>query len=220
MPVTGTTVSSSPGNLLATLADLKNLFGSSSTDQDSLLLKCLDRASAQAEKLAGLREGALRRSVNIVEFPSSDLMQSKFARLDRLPIESVSSVKQLWHPGTDDDFTDADELVENEDYLIDPWPGKLERINSVWFLRPRCLRVVHTAGFVDPAESNPPVGSYGVPQDLQHGVLMQAQRLFHTRETGGLREVVNAGGGGSITFAEAKPHPALVEAVMALKRII
>lgn len=203
--------------LLAQLDDLKQLLGSDVTDHDALLTALLDRASAVAEGLVGVREGFLRRSVGVVEFPFSDLDQSVFLRLARRPIEAIASVRQLDQPGTDADFDAAEDLVENEDYTTDDWLATLERIHTAWWLRRRCVRVIYTAGFVDPSEEVPPVSAIAVPQDLQHGVLQQAIRMFQTRDSAGLRQF-STGEGTSITTVEAEPHPALVDACFRLRR--
>jgi hypothetical protein len=206
---------------LAKLTDLKALLGTSESGSDALLTVLLDRASAIAEGLAGLREGFLRRTVNTVEFPYDvDPYDRMFARLGRLPVESVSSVKQLYWPGTDEQFEDEGALTEIEHYIVHPYTAKLERIGGVWFLRPRCLRVVYTAGFIDPATADPPASAIQPPADLQHGVLMQAQQLWRTKDTAGVREIQTTGGGGTISLAEAKPHPALIAACAALKRFV
>jgi hypothetical protein len=79
-----------------------------------------------------------------------------------------------------------------------------------------CCIQAHTSG----SGSEPPNADYWVlvhevPEALQHGVLQQAIRLWQSRDTAGLRETVTVGGGASISLAEAKPHPALVEACQA-----
>jgi len=75
----------------------------------------------------------------------------------------------------------------------------------------------HTAA----TANEPPTGTHWAfvneaPADLQHGVMQHAVRLWTTRGTGGAREIDLGQGGGTISFTEAKPHPALVAAVEGL----
>lgn len=151
-------------NRLAKLADLKTLIGTTESGRDGLLLQLLQEASLAAEYYAGR---LLRRNADITEYPWDQPEQSRFVRLARAPIESVTSVKQLYSPASAAAFTAETALVLNEDWMIaDPDStdaslpmsargdnrGVLERINSVWYLRGRCLQVVYAGGFVDPGD--------------------------------------------------------------------
>lgn len=209
---------------LATLDDLKEMLGSTSTDSDTLLTKLLERASAIFETEARALDGGMRRSADEVEFPKDSIGSSQRVTLARWPIESVSEVVQLASIGTDADF-DAEvvaggALVENEDFYVDADMGVLVRINNAWSLGPRHLRVTYTAGWVDPSDGSPPSGSIQPPTNVQEAVLLQAIRLWQTKDTAGYREIDLGQGGGRVSLAETKPHPAIVSAAAKWRRVI
>ncbi len=240
-------------NYLAKLTDVRAAIGPS-TGQDAVLADLLGKASALAEALAGLKEGALRRTVGIVEFVTDVPTNSQFARLARRPVESISQVKQLYAPGSPADFAEASALTEYSEYVLSSQEmGRLERSYGTWYMAARCLRVTYTAGFLDPAtavstwatatvyaagalvsyadqvwcaraahtssaENLPEAESatwakvWEVPGDLQFGVSQQTIRMWQTKDSAGVRDVINLQGGGSVNLAETKPHPALVDA--------
>lgn len=139
---------------LAKLADLKSRLGFGDTTYDDDLSRLLKAAASAAERLAGLGDGCLRRPASAVtEYPRGpgDTRQSAVVHLSRKPIESVTSVKQLFSAGSDADFTAADALTENDDFYVDAERGKLERVNSVWYFGPRYLQVVYIGGYADPS---------------------------------------------------------------------
>jgi hypothetical protein len=59
-----------------------------------------------------------------------------------------------------------------------------------------------------------------VPQDLQFAVGQQVIRMFQTWEHAGRQEITTVGGGASISLAETKPHPSLVEATRRLRVLL
>jgi hypothetical protein len=151
-------------NRLAKLSDLKVLLGTTESGSDALLLQLLQEATHAAEYHAGR---LLRRVADITEYPWDEPAQCRFVRLVHAPIEAVTSVKQLYSPASTAAFAAETALVLNEDWMIaDPDStdaslpmsargdnrGGLERINSVWYLRGRCLQVIYSGGFVDPGD--------------------------------------------------------------------
>ncbi|MCC6679867.1 MAG: hypothetical protein IT445_03095 [Phycisphaeraceae bacterium] len=143
---------------IAKLADLKTLLGQTGTSNDATLLQLLARATARAEYLAGR---PLARRAAITEYPQGVGLddQRRIISLNRPPIESITSIKQLYSLGSSDaEFTAADALTENEDYWVvqpdDGGPfnmGRIERINANWYLGARTLQVIYAGGFADPA---------------------------------------------------------------------
>jgi len=278
---------------LAKLADFKSLLGWSGIDNDALAIQMLERASSIAESLVGVGDGQLRREQGIVEFPSQMTHESQqLVALSHRPIESVESVKQLYAAGSDADFEAETALVEFEDYIIhSQTSATLRRINGWWHLGPRSLRIVTTAGYVDPsrievtltgatwttatktltetgafanyshtagdvivitAGTGATLGQYRVasrvdadsitlseslagsdlvdgditsgysgmlipPGNLQHGVLLEAQRLWQTKDTAGVSDVSLGQGGGIDPVAET--HPTLIDAASRLRRL-
>lgn len=202
-----------PG-LLAKLADLKAAIDADGTASDAVLTRLLQAATARAEELAGR---PLVRQAARVEYPEAD-MDSRFCWLDLFPIESITSVKQLLAVGADADFTAADALVENVDFAVHATRGRIERINSIWYLRRRWLQVIYSGGYADPADDPQPSGSALPPATLQQGVIQQAVRWWNTRSTAGFRELI-AGDIARASFGETKPHPDLVAACDSLRRL-
>lgn len=202
---------------LAKLADLKTLMGTSSSDQDELLTLMLQTATATAERVVGVADGGLQRSVDRVEWPMGTQRQQRFLTLASLPVESISDVRQYGGATLDADIDTETPLVENDDYVFDRDAGKLERLESVWYCLPRCVRVVYTGGFIDPATSNPPSTAIQPPRDLQHGVLQEALRLWQRRDLGGVTQI-SAGAGGSVSLAIDQPHPDLIAACQRWRR--
>lgn len=142
---------------LAKLADFKADGDWSGAENDANLLRYLARASADAERLAGVPAGGLRRVVGRVEFPGVKPTPSAVLTLNARAIESVSEVVQLYAPGTDAQFDAAvsggDALVEITDFTIESAQlATLRRIYASWYRQhPRCIRVTYTAGLADPA---------------------------------------------------------------------
>jgi len=202
---------------LAKLADLKqrDLLNISGTDLDTRLTTLLETASAMAESVRGA--GRELRRGTFVEYPWDTDPEAKVVKLRRYPIESVTSVKQLYDYGTDAEFTAQTALVENTDFVVDSELGKLERQYSHWWLKRRHLQVIYVAGYVDPDE-DPMPDAILPPDDLQHGVLLQAVRLFRT---GGFAGTDQAGGGaaGSVSVNSQPLVPELVAACEALRRL-
>ncbi len=116
-------------------------------DADTLLL-CVDAASAIAEQLC---KRTLSRRQGRTEYPSVDPPQGRYLWLDYFPIESVTSIKQLYSASNAATFTAAAALTEFTDYVIENAElGRLERLNSVWTARKYWLQAIYTGGFVDP----------------------------------------------------------------------
>src|SRR3972149_4735889 len=93
------------------------------------------------------------------------------------PIESITSIKELYVPSTDAEFTAEDALddiesVSNGDYFVDYERGKVERLGATWYLRPRCVQVIYSGGYYDPAISAPTADSILPPTNLQQGILL------------------------------------------------
>ena len=103
---------------LAKLADMKSRLNATDTDRDALFTMFLTSATSRLEQLS---DRPLVRQEGFIEFPyEPDLPNGgKFLRVKLWPIESIISVKQLYSAGSDDDFTAADDLVENTDYFVD-----------------------------------------------------------------------------------------------------
>jgi len=135
---------------LAKLDDLKTMLGISSTDSDALLLLLLEQASARCGE-ASLVGRSLLRQAGLVQYPVDHPYDTRSLRLSRLPIESISSVKQLYSSSTVADFTSADALEEGIDFEVDAEQGQLDRINGLWYAAPRCVQLIYTGGFGDPA---------------------------------------------------------------------
>lgn len=208
-------------NKLAKLADLKTRLSETGTANDALLTQLLVAASAIAERVAGLSAGALRRQEDIAEYPTSDRDQSRYAHLAVRPVESVESVKQLYASALPEDFEFEDSLVEGVDFIVAPGLfGKIERINSVWYLYPRCLQVVYTAGYADPEDEDNPETALLPPDDVQEAVIQQAILMYNTRDTAGVETISLANGGSFQSKTGMKPHPALLEAMAPYRRLM
>ncbi len=202
---------------LAKLDDIKTAMDFGGSTHDAQLTVLLSRATALAEQLA---RRPLERAADVVEYPEDSDGRVRRIYMRRYPIEAVATIKQLHATGTDSEFSDATALTENEDFVLvaEGRLGVIERINGYWAAWPRHLQVTYTAGYVDPSTASPPAGSIQPPADLQHGIQQQVIRWFNTRDKAGLREI-QLGEGGSVNFTETKPHPELVAAVKALRRV-
>ena len=204
---------------LAKLEELKqtDLLNVTGTDHDARLTTLLEVASSMAESTHGAAR-PLRRST-FTEYPWESDFEGAIVRLDNSPIEAVTSVKQLYDTGTDAEFTAATSLTENTDFVVDSALGKLERVNSYWFLKRRHLQVIYVGGYVDPDETVTYPDGILPPEDLQRGVLLQAVKLFRT---GGFAGTDSAGGGGAAGSVSVNPKalvPELVAACQGLRRL-
>lgn len=204
-------------SLLASLTDFKALMEWSGSTKDALATSLLTRASAIAEQLAGR---PLRRQADVTEYPTHEPPRTRRLYVNVFPIESVTSVKQLYAESTDDEFTAETAMTEITDYVIESERGKLVRSAGYrWIAGPRYIQVVYTGGYYDPSGSAPSGGAIAVPDDLQHAVLQQAIRMFQTKDTAGLRQVDLGEHGGSVSLAESKAHPMLIDVCRALRRV-
>ncbi|MEM9414998.1 MAG: hypothetical protein AAGA29_05900 [Planctomycetota bacterium] len=199
---------------LAQRDDIKQRLDLNGSAEDALLDTMIEQASDLASQLAGRPLG---REESRIEYPVASGHSDRL-RLDRYPIESVASVKSIYGPGNSDDFAAADELSDGDDYIIDSAElGVLQRFYDTWRSTPRSNLVIYTAGFGDPA--NLPAGAIAPPGDLQHGIAQQVIRWWNTKGQAGLREIDAGEAGGRISLAETKPHPELIEACRALRRL-
>lgn len=198
---------------LATREDFKQLMGWSGDELDTLIDALLERASAVAERIAGHK---LMREADVTEYPWDPVTHPRCVRLARFPIESVSSVKQLYDFGTDSDFDGQGALTENDDYVVDATTGKLCRIHGWWTAKRRHLQVIYTAGYYDPGGAAPTPDAIEPPKALQDGVLQHAIRMYQQRNTAGLANV-NLGQGGSMSTPDVEPHPSLLDACTRLR---
>jgi hypothetical protein len=202
---------------LATLSDLKARLGFSGSEEDALLTRKLEMASAQLARLAG-RESLLRESGR-VEHPREPGAGSHYTHRVKLalwPIESVSEVRQRWDWSTA--WSDAEELTQGDDFEVDAEMGMLVR-SAGWFnTELKMLRVTYTGGYHDPAISAPTVDAVAPPEWVQDAVLAQAVRAYQTDEHAGRRDVQLGGQGGSISLSDDRIHPRLREAAKRLRR--
>lgn len=201
---------------LATLDDIKTRLQFGGTNKDDQLTDLLINVSDIAEQLIGR---SLMRVVDRVEFVTDSPTQGRTARLSITPLETVTSVKQLWEPGSDAQFDAADAMVENTDYVIDAELGRLIRINGPeWFMFPRCLQVVYTGGWQDPSEVAID-GAQQVPGALQEAVIQQVIHTFNKGPSTGIKKTNMAGGrGGSIEYNDALLLPMFNKTCHRIKR--
>jgi|GEM_PF-6474728 len=208
-------------NKLAKLADLRTAIRATDTDHDVELTALLVTASTIAERAAGLKTGSLRRQEDIVEYPRDTRGQNRFAYLDVRPIESITSIKQLYETSATLAFDSVTALVEFEAYTIcQAIFGSIERRNAVWYLMPHALQVTYTGGYADPEDEDLPESALLPPEDLQEAVIQQAILMFNTRDMAGIENVSLANGGSYQAKTGMKIHPALEAAVLRYRRIM
>ncbi len=202
---------------LCTTDDVKNLLGSTSTAEDTLLATLIERASAQAARLAGVGAsgvgGLVRTSTTLYPYdPGAPDGQTRVLRIPGA-IESISSLKQRYSQSTA--WTDVTALTEDTDYLITSGEGKVERINSVWSVGHRQLvQVTGVFGYDDPAS---PAGgdAIDVPADLRHAVAEQVQWLWRRKDKIG-KDSITLGMGGAFNLKDMEVVQSLRDAVSAL----
>ncbi len=209
----------SGGDLLALLADLKAEIGTTETVADALLLAKLGESSRRAESAQGCGRELARRT-GIIEFPRTPgIWGVQTLRLRRFPIEAITSIIQLYSPGTDADFLAEEALVEDEDFLVDYEHGTIDRIGNVWRCdRPRMIQVEYAGGYLDPSTSPVPAGAILPPADLQHGVILDAIALWRQGPLAGISSV-STPGAGSASLGPLELHPNLKLACERLRRM-
>jgi hypothetical protein len=205
-------------NKLAKLDDLKTALEIyDSTERDDELTSILEVCASITERVAGVVDGGLRRTVDRTFYPLPAGDRSKVVGLDRRPLESITSVKRLYVPSTPAEFDAATALVEDTDYyvasdelaligLFDDWWTNCERANQV----------VATTGFYDP-DDEAPSGGIEPPEDLQRANVIQAVQLFNLRKTAGLKGI--EAGGASGQLGDVETHPALIAAAGRYRRV-
>ena len=213
-------------NALAKLDDLKSRMGWGGSTYDTLGQQLLDAATSIAEGPACAAR-RLRRQVDLVEYPSTDMPNnlSRMITLQVAPIESIASIKQLYEPSSDASFEAEQTLVEFDEWVIPGRPagdarnmGVIERVASTWYGRTRCLQVIYTAGFIAPATESIPDGAITPPEDLQQAVIDQATLMWNLKDRHGNEAIEFGNDAGSTKFDHKHIHPALIEATQRLRR--
>ena len=202
-------------NKLAKIADLKEAVNAKTTGVDAVLTQLLETAAAMTERIAGVKTGALRRQVGIIEYPESAIY-SDTLRLAARPVEAITQVKSIYGPGDSDAFSAATDLVDGTDYIIEAGElGTLRRLNDTWRSGPRSNLVIYTAGFADPDDA---VGGVSIepPADVQRANVVQSVMLFNLRKTAGIKGV--SAGGAQGQLGHVKAHPLLIEAATRYRR--
>lgn len=204
---------------LAKLEELKGRLKIDGDKFDADLTEFLVKATSLAEG-AELAGRPLVRRTGIVEYPHDVPTESRYLRLERYPIESVASVKQLYHPASEADFADEDALEVDVDYAIDAERGRLERFNAVWFRVRRFIRVEYSGGYIDPDLSGVdlPEGAVQPPASLQQGILQQCVLWWNTRDKAGVTVTKGEAGKADSVKLEAGTHPDLIAACRSLRR--
>ncbi|MEM1445150.1 MAG: phage head-tail connector protein [Planctomycetota bacterium] len=204
---------------LAQLADVKAALNFSGTDEDAVLARCIEQASAVAERLVGRSLGRVEQAI---EYPRAIDYGVARLWLKGSPIESVAMIKLLGWTGNADEFSTIDPLGEDL-YEVDGEAGLIELLHGeAWSPMPRANLVVYTHGYAN-ADATP--GSDGLAatailpgDDLQQGVVVEAIRLYRTQGDAGLDQV-KAGKAGAYRPDHDTPHPALAQACEALRRV-
>ncbi|MEM8781897.1 MAG: phage head-tail connector protein [Planctomycetota bacterium] len=204
---------------LAQLDDVKAALNFGGADEDAALTRCIEHASAVAERLVGHRLGRVEQDI---VYPQARGYGVSALWLPGRPIESVTMIKLLGWTGDSDDFSEIDPL-DAESYLIDADAGSIDLLyGHTWSIQPRANLVVYTHGYAD-ADATP--GSDGLPatallpgDDLQQGVVAEAIRLYRTQGDAGVDQV-HAGKGGGYRPDHDAPHQALAQACDALRRV-
>lgn len=140
---------------LAKLSDMKSRLRITETGLDTQFGDLIEQATSIAvDELIGHE---VRRKPDVTEYPSDVPERGRRLYLDRSPIESITSIKQLYSPGSTADFTAEDALTIDDDFfVVDPGVGDqdnrgiLDRIYGEWYRRGRCIQAVYTGGFCDP----------------------------------------------------------------------
>lgn len=203
-------------NKLAKLDDIKHDVNASTTGIDAELTALLEDASAIAERVAGVEVGGLRRSVDRVFYPAPSSDRSRTIALPRRPLESIASIKLLYGPATDAEFTAEAALTADTDYWVES--KELARVglfNDWWRTGSRSNQIIATTGFADP---NDAVGGDSIepPRDLQRGVIAQAVQLYNLRRVHGLKDIKAGKASGAIEVADV--HPLLEQAASRYRR--
>jgi hypothetical protein len=133
--------------MIASLAQLKTRLGITDTRDDTDLAQALAGVSGILARECGRSwraEPCLEDSEHTHLF-SPERDQSSLW-LPAWPVIEVTSLLEAW----DGAFADADELVEGDDFRIDPGLGRLLRIATTWLSGPAAVQVVYRAGYLGP----------------------------------------------------------------------
>lgn len=131
---------------LCTLAQVKAFMSlaAGDTDHDAFFNMWIplvsDALAVEAGRICGSRPCLEKRT--ITELFTVSEPRTRVLWLSARPVVTVTEVKEAMFGA----FTDADALVENEGYQLDPVPGGLWRI-GVWLGGIRTVRAAYTGGY-------------------------------------------------------------------------
>lgn len=204
-------------NALAKLDDLKASLDLNGSDLDDLLTRLLEAATGTAARLVG--QATLMRTEAITEYPRAAARYEPLVRLERYPLESVSTVKLAGYAADVDDFADIDSLVEGEDFSVDSAIGLVELHHESWGVVPQSNLVIYTAGWIDPSDAAPPATAIQPPSQLQQGIIAEASRLYNTRRDAGIDRVDAGSKTKGHLPRQDEAHPELAAACAGLERL-
>jgi hypothetical protein len=194
---------------LAKLADLQSLANMNEDGAEASLTALLVAVTATAARLMG-RPGAIMRAVNVTEYPEVFGRRRRLF-LSRLPIESVTSVKDAGVFTTTAGFASVIALVADTDYVVNQQRGYLRRTDDVWTDGFKTIQVIYTAGWIDPDTESVPEGAFLPPEDLQRAIVVEAVRRLNVDRRSGLRQL-DAGSGGQWLARDQDVDPSLIAA--------
>jgi len=197
------------GTQFTTVAAVNARLDQGATVDATLLGAIIDASTAQIAQWCNRWErgtNLLLRKAARTEYPRS--WGGNYLQLDVYPIESITSVTVA----LDRDYDNGDSLTEDTDYVADYSMGGLYKEYLNWSTIRKAVKVVYSAGYVDPA-SVAGEGQTALPADIQEAAIRQTIHLFKTRLAPGVRS--QGMDDGSMTFYDARD---LLESVKALVR--
>jgi hypothetical protein len=193
---------------LAKLAELQELANMNEEGSEASLTALLVAVTATAARLMG-RPGRIMRAADVVEYPT--LRSAQRLYVNRLPIESVSSVKDAVAYTSASGFAAVTALVADTDYVVEPERGCIVRVDGGWAQSYHAIQVIYTAGWIDPDTESVPDGAHLPPEDLQRAIVLEAVRRRNVDRRAGLRQL-DAGSGGQWLARDQDVDPSLIAA--------
>ncbi len=176
--------------MLATVAQLKDAVGVTSTEHDTELTRILGDVSSAIEQHLGNRP-LIHPGTDVTEDYDGGLFD---VQLRRWPIPDAQAVTVK--VAVDRDFASATDLVVDEDYYLDRAMGVISRLpdRTCWESGRGVIRVTYAGGYADPNADPTPAGVATLPGHIRQAALLQAAHEWDRKRKPGASSEGMAGG--------------------------
>jgi uncharacterized phiE125 gp8 family phage protein len=172
-------------NALTTLAQAKSYLKipSGVTSDDALVELFINAASADLERDCD----RLFKAQTITEY--QDGKGHNAILLREWPLNSITEVRV----DAGSDFTDADTLLDADEYRIHDEENALIRVNALWPKGYRNIKIIYNAGFAT------------IPADLEHAVLWIVTWYYKIRNAEDIGRSTKSKEGETVSYSQEMP---------------